>query len=112
MSDKIKKVLCVCSVNRLRSPTAAEVLSQSPFNFNTRSCGIDLDFAIVPISKNLLHWADEIVCMERHHFIVVLELLDKFKIDGKRILKLDIEDKFEFRSNELKELIESNYNSK
>ena len=31
---KYKKVLCVCSAGLLRSPTAALVLSQEPFNFN------------------------------------------------------------------------------
>ena len=34
-----KKVLCVCSAGLLRSPTAAWVLSNAPFNFNTREIG-------------------------------------------------------------------------
>ena len=34
------KVLCVCSAGCLRSPTAAVVLAQEPFNFNTRSAGV------------------------------------------------------------------------
>lgn len=51
-----KKVLCVCSVNCLRSPTAAWVLSNPPFNFNTRSAGLDTGLAIVPVTETLLEW--------------------------------------------------------
>ena len=31
-----KRVLYVCSAGLLRSPTLAEILSQAPYNFNTR----------------------------------------------------------------------------
>ena len=35
-----KRVLCVCSAGLLRSPTAAYVLSQAPYNYNTRAAGL------------------------------------------------------------------------
>ena len=41
-----KRVLCVCSAGLLRSPTAALVLSQEPYNFNTRAAGLDEAFAL------------------------------------------------------------------
>lgn len=58
-----KKVLCVCSAGILRSPTAAMILTQPPFNFNTRAAGIEKDYALIVIDEVLLEWADEIVCM-------------------------------------------------
>src|SRR5258708_32622248 len=64
---KYKKVLCVCSAGLLRSPTAAFVLSQEPYNFNTRAVGIEEEFALIPIDRVVVEWADEIVCMQDRH---------------------------------------------
>lgn len=58
-----KRVLCVCSAGLLRSPTTALVLSQPPYNYNTRAAGLTKEFALVPVDPVLLHWADEVVCM-------------------------------------------------
>lgn len=60
---KFKRVLCVCSAGLLRSPTAAFVLSQEPYNYNTRAAGLIKEFALVPVDEVLIRWADEIVCM-------------------------------------------------
>lgn len=98
-----KKVLCVCTVGLLRSPTCAEVLSQSPYNFNTRSAGIDPDFAIVPVTKSLLDWCDEIVVMESKHERRIKELTDK------PIINLNIEDVYEYRNPDLIKLIKGRY---
>ena len=49
-----KRVLCVCSAGLLRSPTAAFVLSQEPFGFNTRAAGIAEDFALIVVDDVLL----------------------------------------------------------
>ncbi len=76
---EFKRVLCVCSAGLLRSPTAAMVLSQDPFNFNTRAAGIVPNYALIPVDEVLLEWADEIVCMELEHKIM-LEMLTKKKI--------------------------------
>ncbi len=59
-----KKVLCVCSAGLLRSPTTAVVLSKEPYNFNTRAAGCVPDYALIKVDAVLIHWADEIVCME------------------------------------------------
>jgi len=58
-----KKVLCVCSAGLLRSPTTATVLERE-FGYNTRAAGIDEGHALIPVDVVLLHWADEIVCMD------------------------------------------------
>lgn len=63
---KHKRVLCVCSAGLLRSPTAAWVLSNPPYNFNTRAAGIDVGHALIPVDDVLIEWADEIVCMDEY----------------------------------------------
>lgn len=59
-----KKVLAVCSAGLLRSPTIAWILSNEPFNFNTRACGITSEYALIPLDEVLVTWADEIVVVE------------------------------------------------
>ena len=53
-----KKVLFVCSAGILRSATAARLYAHK---YNTRCAGTGLDYALVPLSKVLMDWADEIV---------------------------------------------------
>lgn len=96
-----KKVLCLCTANTLRSPTAAVVLSQEPFNFNTRSAGTVPFYALIPVDDTLIAWADEIVCMESKH-------AEGLPI-GKKIVILDIPNDFEYRSPQLMELIKNRY---
>lgn len=97
-----KKVLCVCSAGLLRSATAAVVLSQEPFNFNTRAAGVG-EYALVQVNDVLLHWADEIVCMTQEHKGILLGLTDK------PILCLYIPDDYEYRDPYLKGLIVDRY---
>lgn len=99
-----KRVLCVCSAGLLRSPTAAFVLSQDPYNFNTRCAGAVDTCALVDADPVLvLHWAQLIVCMEeRHHQL----LLDRYDPDYlPEILVLNIPDNYAYRDPELIRLI-------
>lgn len=98
-----KKVLCVCSAGLLRSPTAAVVLSQEPFNFNTRAAGMEKRYALIPVDDVLIAWADEIVCMEEEH----AELLRK-KTD-KPVINLNIQDSYRYRDEKLVWLIKEKY---
>lgn len=100
---KYKRVLCVCSAGLLRSPTAALVLSQAPYNYNTRAAGIDNDHALIIVDEVLLEWAEEIVCMTRDQRRT-LENLTK-----KTIICLDIPDSFSYRDPKLMKLIKSAY---
>lgn len=59
------RLLFVCSVGMLRSPTAADVATG--MGFNARSCGSD-PVALIPLSANLIMWADEIVFMNRENY--------------------------------------------
>ena len=92
---KAKRVLCVFSAGILRSPTVAWVLSNEPFNFNTRSAGCVSSFALIPLDDVLVNWADEIVCMEPEHAENLPEN------HGKPVYVLHLPDHFPFRHPEL-----------
>ena len=100
-----KRVLCVCSAGLLRSPTAAFVLSQEPYNFNTRAAGLTPEFALVPVDRVLLEWADEIVVMSAQQAEQIRAMLE----DEKPIVVLRIPDNFRYRDPELIRLIRESY---
>lgn len=103
-----KRVLCVCSAGILRSATAAHILCQEPYNFNTRNVGT-APYALIPLTEDVLQWADEIICMEAEHEIVVKMKLEEMMY-VKRVITLDIEDIYEYRDPELIKLIQTKYN--
>lgn len=103
-----KRVLTVCSANMLRSPTIAHVLSAEPFNYNTRSCGT-YDFALIPITRELLDWADEIVCADTEHAEKVIKYLHLYRIKDKPVVNLRIPDHYEYRNPELIQRIIDTY---
>ena len=104
---KHKKVLCVFSAGLLRSPTAALVLSQEPYNFNTRAAGLTAEFALVPVDEVLLHWCDELVCMDHRQELQLKKMLK----EPKPIVVLDIPDNYEYRDPDLIESIKESYNA-
>ena len=105
----IKKVLCVCSAGLLRSPTIAVVLSQEPYNYNTRAAGLSEEYALILVDDVLLHWADEIVCAESWMSQEIEEMLKALSMEHKDIIALDIPDKYEYRNPELMQLIREKY---
>ena len=108
-----KKVLCVCSAGLLRSPTAAWVLSQEPYNFNTRAAGATEDFALVPVDEVLLTWADEVVTMGPEQAETINTLLKILGLyDPPKVISLDIPDNFRYRDPQLVELIKQRYDER
>ena len=103
-----KKVLSVCSAGLLRSPTIAWVLSQDPYNYNTRACGVH-DYALVPLDRVLLTWADEIVCVQDDHEELIHKLLADCGLYTHDVINLKIPDNFEYRDPELIETIRRVY---
>lgn len=103
-----KRVLCVCSAGLLRSPTAALVLSQPPFNFNTRAAGLEESYALIPVDEVLVYWAEEIVCMTEQHRILLVTL---FPDANSKIVVLAIPDNFRYRSPDLMKLIADQYSA-
>ena len=100
-----KKVLCVCTGGLLRSPTAAWVLSNPPFNYNTRCAGLTSKYALIQVDEFLLNWADEIVCMEKKHEKRIKELLK----EEKKVICLHLNDEFVYRDPELIKIIAERY---
>jgi len=100
----MKRVLFVCSQNRLRSPTAQQVFA-SRAGFEVASAGLNQE-AEVPVSVELLEWADVIFVMERAHRT---KLAKKFRthLKSKRVICLDIPDEFEFMDPRLVRLLEA-----
>lgn len=104
-----KKVLCVCSAGLLRSPTMAVVLSQEPYNYNTRAAGLSKEYALIPVDEVLLHWADEFVCAEPWMAEEIQDMLKILALEGKVVLSLDIPDKYYYRHPELVKMIKEKY---
>jgi predicted protein tyrosine phosphatase len=90
---EMKKVLFVCSQNRLRSPTAEHIFADHP-GIETSSAGTNND-AENPLSGELIGWADLIFVMEREHRNKIQKRF-RSALDGKRIVVLDIPDEYEF----------------
>ena len=101
-----RKVLCVCSAGLLRSPSTAFVLSQEPFNFNTRAAGINEEYALIQVDQVLLEWADQIVCMDTNQQLKIINMLAEFKMKKAfPVVNLGIPDAFEYRDPELLKII-------
>ena len=100
----MKRVLFVCSQNRLRSPTAERVFSGRP-GFEVASAGLYND-AETPVSSELVEWADVIFVMEETHRSM---LSKKFRphLKDKRVICLDIPDQFDFMDPVLVRLLEA-----
>ena len=98
------RVLFVCGKNRLRSPTAEQVFATWP-GVETASAGVSRD-ADVPVTPELLQWADVLFVMERRHRT---KLSEKFRphLSQTHIVCLDIPDRFDFMQPELVRLLET-----
>lgn len=103
-----KKVLCVCSAGLLRSPTAANVL-HAEYGFNTRAAGTSREYALIPVNKVLMYWADEVVCMDYDQEAILQARLEEYELKKKPIIVLDIPDCFEWNHPELQQLILTKY---
>ncbi|WP_327210289.1 phosphotyrosine protein phosphatase [Rhizobium leguminosarum] len=92
------RVLFVCSLNRLRSPTAEEVFSAHP-GIETMSAGTD-PAAENPISDEVLEWADLVLCMEDRHRRLLNERHGP-ALRGRRVAVLDVPDRYGFMDPKL-----------
>ena len=97
-----RRILFVCSQNKLRSPTAEAVFSGYP-GVEVDSAGLNHD-AVVSISPEQIEWADLILVMEKSHRNRLTRRFRKNLI-GKRVVVLNIPDDFNYMDPELVELI-------
>jgi predicted protein tyrosine phosphatase len=96
------KILFVCAQNKLRSPTAENIFSIYK-NIECTSAGIH-ESADNPLNKETVEWADIIFTMERKHRTKIQQ---KFRqsLNGKKIISLEIPDKFQYMEPTLIELL-------
>ena len=97
------RALFLCSRNRLRSPTAEQVFSSWP-GVETDSAGLALD-AVTRLEPNQIDWADVLFVMERRHKVKLIKTFARY-LKGKRIVCLDIPDKYRFMDPELIALLQ------
>lgn len=98
------KVLFLCSAGLLRSATGAHIFSAPPYNWNTRTAGVVLEYALNPVNEALLHWADRIYVMEGKHVQILKDLFgeDRYaRAVEDKLRVLDIPDDFNYRNPEL-----------
>ena len=100
----MKKLLFVCSENRLRSPTAETVFSEYE-GIEAIGAGTNSD-AETPVSGDLILWADVILVMEKSHRNKISK---KYKelLKDKRLVVLDIPDNYECMQPELIKLLKA-----
>jgi predicted protein tyrosine phosphatase len=95
--------LFVCSAGLLRSPTGAALAIKK--GLNARSCGSDIDIALIPISANLIMWAEKIVFVNENNYHEALELFkDEQMLHNlltMRSLVLDIPDQYNYNETDL-----------
>lgn len=99
-----RKLLFLCSRNKLRSPTAEAVFRGRP-GIETDSAGLSPD-AEVPLSPDQIAWADMILVMEKVHRSRLNRKFGKH-LAGKRVVVLDIPDNYDFMDPELVRLLEA-----
>jgi len=97
------RALFICSRNRLRSPTAEAVFAAWP-DVETDSAGLAPD-ADTRLSAEQLDWADVVFVMERAH---KARLAAQFgaHLRHKKIVCLDIPDRYAYMQPELVTLLE------
>lgn len=103
-----ERLLFVCSAGILRSPTGAAIGVQ--MGYNTRSCGSNYNYALIPISVNLVHWAHKIIFVNEENY---LQSLDNFFGDVEtcnmiknKSLVMDIPDEYNYMDPKLVSIFE------
>lgn len=100
----MKKILFICSRNKLRSPTAETIFSEES-SIEVASAGLNKD-AEVTVTPDLILWADLIFVMEKAHR---QKLSNRFKkyLNQQKIVCLDIPDIYEYMDDRLVKLLQN-----
>ena len=102
---KDHKALFVCSAGLLRSATMANYYAKH--GWNTRAAG-SAEYALVPVSINLLAWADQIYFVNRENYMEVRDTFADTEFADKinRGVVLNIPDQYEYNNPTLIKIIE------
>jgi predicted protein tyrosine phosphatase len=90
------KLLFVCSAGLLRSATGANYYAKR--GYNTRNCGTH-KYALIPLSVNLIAWADTIIFVNEENHLVAMETFQPSDWDAtikEKAVVLDIPDQYEY----------------
>jgi len=87
-----RRLLFVCSQNRLRSPTAEAIFSR--LGVETDSAGLSPDAEVI-LSPEQIEWADLILVMEKIHLARLNRDYGRYLKD-KRVVVLGIPDRYDF----------------
>mgnify|MGYP003529231886 FL=1 len=103
-----KKVVFVCSAGLLRSATGMRMYAHK---YNTRSAGSHDEYALTPLTSNLVAWANELVFVNRENY---LRACEKFNFDHpsfneKTIRILDIPDAYPHMDKRLQQAFIDQY---
>lgn len=100
----MKKLLFICSQNKLRSPTAEAIFSEYA-GLEAESAGLNHD-AEVPVSPELIQWADMIFVMEKVHRNKLSQKFQHF-LKNKRVVCLNIPDEYDYMDDALIKLLKN-----
>lgn len=92
------KLLFVCTINRMRSATAHKIYEEDD-RFEVKSAGTDKTANTV-LTEELLHWADSVVVMEKHHRNHIRKHFPEV-YKNKKIVCLYIPDEYDYMQTEL-----------
>jgi predicted protein tyrosine phosphatase len=97
-----RKLLFICSRNRIRSLTVEHLLARNPA-FQVRSAGTSPQ-ACIRVNAGHLGWADLIFVMEKcHQQMLRAQFPDA--LNGKSVICLDIPDEFAYMDDDLVDII-------
>lgn len=100
-----KKVLCLCTAGRYRSPTMANVLHRE-YGYDTRAAGVDEQSTLVPVSDKLIEWADEIIFLHQSVFHSLdPQLRWLIKDSGKPYIIFNVMDEYDWMDPHLQEFL-------
>ena len=103
------RVLFICSAGLLHSATAARIYAKK---YNTRAAG-SAPYALIPVSHELLLWADEVVFVSEENYLAtkIKFDLDEIKARDTIITVLSIPDNFNHMDEDLIRIFEQDYES-
>jgi predicted protein tyrosine phosphatase len=89
-----RRVLFVCSMGILRSATGARIYGHK---YNTRSAGTHGE-ALIRVTQQLLDWADQVVFVNKENY---LDAAKNYNLDERKVLVIDIPDRYEHMHPEI-----------
>lgn len=101
--DNTRTLVC-CSAGLLRSPTCAWVLSNAPWNHNTRAAGLNDEYALVLVDQTLLEWCSSVCVMDYRQELLVKSMMQEYGYD-KPVYNLNVPDDYGYRDPELVSLL-------